>query len=292
MMVEFKVISPIIPVFLLIGIGYFFAHWKKISLEAITDFIIYLASPSLAFVSLSSKPIFVTDIVMLLAGITGILAGVGFLVWLYSQATHFRSRGFVLPVLFLNAGNMGIPLALFAFGEPGLQRATILFVIMAVLQYSLGIYIVSGDRGWNEVFRLPLIYAALFGLSINLAKIEVPPPLFEGIRLLGYSTIPLMLVSLGYRLRSITSLTWGHSVAGALLRIVGGFACAYLTVNLLGIQGINRQVILLYGSLPSAVVSFVLTEKYHQDPELAASIIFMSTLFSLATIPIVFTIIL
>ncbi|HEX9879479.1 MAG TPA: AEC family transporter [Candidatus Binatia bacterium] len=290
-MIDYNPLAPVIPVFTLIGVGFLFARIKKLSLAPITDFIIYLASPSLAFVSLSARPIFIAEIAMLLAGMAGILAGVGILLWLYRLATGFRSRGFALPVLFMNAGNMGIPLALFAFGEPGLQRATLLFVITALTQYSLGVYIASGQRGWQEVFRLPLIYAALLGLFVNLGEIQVPRALFESLRLLGYSTIPLMLVSLGCRLSSVTSITWGHSVAGALLRIVGGFACAYLTVTLLGMEGINRQIILLYGSLPSAVVNFVLTEKYRQDPELAASIILMTTLLSLVTIPVVFSII-
>ena len=101
-----------------------------------------------------------------------------------------------------------------------------------------------------------------------------------------------MLVSLGYRLHGIRSLTWGHSFAGALIRVVGGFASAYLTVALLGIHGINRQVILLYGSLPSAVINFMLTEKYSRDPELAASIILLSTLLSLISVPLVLWLIL
>ncbi len=291
-MIDAHVLLPIIPVFILIGIGFLFAQWRKISLQPVTEFIIYLASPSLAFTSLSAKPLMVADIMVALSGIVGIIGGVGGMVWIYSKATGFYSRGFTLPVMFMNAGNMGVPLALFALGEPGLQRATLLFVIMAVLQYTLGLYIVSGDRGWKEVFRVPLIYAALAGLFVNLVKIQIPWPIAEPIRMLGYSTIPLMLVCLGYRLSSITSLTWGHSVAGALLRIVGGFACAYLVVTILGVHGINRQVLLLYGSLPSAVVNFVFTEKYGQDPELAASIILITTVLSLVTIPIVFTIIL
>ena len=87
-------------------------------------------------------------------------------------------------------------------------------------------------------------------------------------------------------------LPGGHSLVGALIRIVGGFACAYVTVTLLGIHGVNRQVILLYGSLPSAVVNFVLTEKYGQDPELVASIVVITTLLSLGTIPVVLSLIL
>lgn len=101
-----------------------------------------------------------------------------------------------------------------------------------------------------------------------------------------------MLVSLGYRLHHIDGLQWGHAIGGALLRIFGGFAAAYLAVNLLAAQGINRQVLLLYGALPAAVINFVLTEKYGQDPELAASIVVLSTVFSVVTIPIVFWLIL
>lgn len=291
-MVDLNTLSPVIPVFSLIGIGFLFARWKKITLDSLTEIIVYLAAPCLAFSSLSAKPLFAADIVVILAGAAGILGGVGLLIWLYSLLVQFHSRGFALPVLFMNAGNMGLPLALFAFGEAGLQRATIFYVIMTTLHHSLGIYILSGDRGWKEIFRLPLIYATLLGLFVNLAKIQVPEPVFEPIRLLGFSTIPLMLVSLGYRLNSIRSVTWGHSLVGALIRIAGGFACAYVTVTLLGIHGVNRQVILLYGSLPSAVVNFVLTEKYGQDPQLAASIVVITTLLSLGTVPVVLSLIL
>ncbi len=280
-------LAPVVPVFILIAIGFFFARYKKISLEPITEIVIYLGAPCLVFTSLASKPLFATDIAVLLAGLLGIIAGVGLLIWIYSLLTHFSSPGFTLPVLFMNAGNIGIPLALFAFGEPGLQRGTLLYVMITLVHNSLGLYILGGKGGVGEIFRLPLIYAAVLGLLFNVAQIRIPEPIFQPLSLLGYSVIPLMLLSLGYRLCGIRSLTWGHSIAGALMRVACGFAAAYLTVTLLGIGGINRQVILLYGSLPSAVINFVLTEKYSRDPELAASIILFSTVLSLVSVPLV-----
>lgn len=101
-----------------------------------------------------------------------------------------------------------------------------------------------------------------------------------------------MLVSLGYRLHDFQSLQWGHAVGGALLRILGGFTAAIIAVGLVGADGVNRQVLLLYGSLPAAVINFILTEKFSQDPNLAASIVVLSTLLSLFTIPLVFWLIL
>ena len=284
----FKPLSPVIPVFMLIAAGFGFAHWKKISLTSVTEIIVYLGTPSLVFSSLASKPLFAGDILILFSGIVVIFAGVGLLIRGYFTLFGFQSRGFALPALFMNAGNMGIPLAFFAFGQAGLQRATLMFVMITFLQYSLGIYILNGRGNWRESFRLPLIYAALAGLLINLAQVKIPELLLQPVIMLGQATIPIMLISLGYRLHAVESLQWGHALGGAMVRIFGGFAAANIAVLAVGATGVNRQVLLLYGALPAAVINFVLTEKYQQDPALAASIVVISTFLSVLTIPIVF----
>jgi len=288
----FKPLSPVIPVFFLIALGFTFARWKRISLASVTEIMVYLGTPSLVFTSLSSKPLYAGELATLFSGILAIYGGVGLLIAVYFVVFRFHSRGFALPALFMNAGNMGIPLALFAFGHAGMQRATLLFVMCTFLQYSVGIFILQDRGNWKEVFRLPLIYATIVGLGVNLFQLRIPELLFQPLAMLGQAIIPLMLVSLGYRLYNVASLQWGHALGGALVRIVGGFGAANLAVILIGAEGVNRQVLLLYGCLPSAVVNFVLTEKYRQDPELAASIVVLSTLISVVTIPIVFWLIL
>lgn len=287
-----KPLSPVIPVFLLVALGFLFARWKKISLTSVTEMIVYLGTPSLVFDSLASKPLYVADIAVLLSGIVIMFAVNGLLIRIYFSIFRFASRGFALPALFMNAGNMGIPLALFAFGQPGFQRATLMFVIITLLQYTLGIYILNGRGNWTEIFRLPLIYAALAGLAVNLAQVRIPELLMQPVTMLGRATIPIMLITLGYRLHQFESLQWGHAFGGALVRIIGGFAAAQLAVYWIGAEGVNRQVLLLYGSLPAAVINFVLTEKYRQDPGLAASIVVISTFLSTVTIPVVFWLIL
>jgi hypothetical protein len=139
---------------------------------------------------------------------------------------------------------------------------------------------------------LPLIYAAVAGLLINLVQVKIPEILFQPVTMLGQATIPIMLISLGYRLHEVESLQWGHALGGAIVRIFGGFAAANIAVMAIGATGVNRQVLLLYGALPAAVINFILTEKYRQDPSLAASIVAISTSLSVLTIPIVFWLIL
>jgi malate permease and related proteins len=288
----FEPLAPVIPVFMLIATGFIFAHWKKINLASLTEIIVYLGTPSLVFTSLAGKPLFFADIAVLFLGVIIIFSGVGLVIGFYFLLFRFSSRGFALPALFMNAGNMGIPLALFAFGRPGLQRATLMFVMITFLQYTLGIYLLNGRGNWKETFRLPLIYATVAGLAVNLVQMGIPELLLQPFSLLGQATIPIMLISLGYRLYDVQSIKWGHALGGALVRIFGGAASAFLAVNLIGAQGVNRQVLLLYGCLPAAVVNFILTEKYRQDPELAASIVVLSTFISVCTIPIMFWLIL
>jgi predicted permease len=63
---------------------------------------------------------------------------------------------------------------------------------------------------------------------------------------------------------------------------------ATVVVQAIGASGVNRKVLLLYGALPAAVINFVLTEKYEKDPDLAASIVVLSTLVSILSIPLLF----
>ena len=84
---------------------------------------------------------------------------------------------------------------------------------------------------------------------------------------------------IGYCLHDFRSLEWGHAFGGALLRILGGFAAAYVAVKLVGADGLNRQLLLLYGSLPGAAMNFVLTEKFGQDPNLWLLLLFSALFF-------------
>ena len=96
-----------------------------------------------------------------------------------------------------------------------------MFVIITFLQYLLGIYILNGRRNWTEIFRLPLICAAR--RPVRKSRANQPTELLpRPIIMLGQATIPIMLISLGYRLHEVGSLQWGHALGGALARIGGG----------------------------------------------------------------------
>ena len=123
-----------------------------------------------------------------------------------------------------------------------MQRATLMFVMITFLQYSLGIYLLSGRGNCSEIFRLLLIYATIAGLALNLNQITILELLFQPISMFGQATIPIMLVSLGYWLHDLQSFKWRHAVGGTSLRILGGFLVASLMVHLIDANAVNRKV--------------------------------------------------
>lgn len=283
-----KVLSVVFPVFCVIGAGYVFARFKKISLEPIIEILLYLTIPALVISSLSRAKIVTADLAVVSLSALVVVLGTGALAFLYLTVIKRRDlRGFYLPTMFMNSGNMSFPLALLAFGPDGLTVAIIYYIAISLLVYSLGIYIAKGKGGFSEIFKLPLIYASVIGITINLTGTGMPEPLLTTFDMLGAATIPVMQLSLGYRLHSAKLSYPGISIAGSLIRIAGGFVIAYVVIGLLGIEGLNGKVILLSSAMPAAVINFVVSHRYNIHSDLVASTVAMSTLISIVTTPVV-----
>ena len=282
-----KILSIVIPVFSIIGIGYFFASVKKISLDPIIDLLLYITIPALVLSSLLGEKLAPTYLVMVGASVCAVVLGVGLLSYIYLYVTRQREmKGFYLPTMFMNSGNMAFPLALLAFGEEGLAVSILYYITVGILVSSLGIYIAKGKGGFGEMFKMPLIYTAILGVSLNLLSVKLPAPVLSTIEILGAATIPVMQLSLGYRLYSTRFSHLGLSISGSVIRIGGGLLIAYAITALFGIEGVHRKVIILSSAMPSAVINFIISHKYNLQSELVASIIATSTLASLITIPI------
>lgn len=288
-----KVLSIVFPVFSIIGLGYLFARFKKISLEPVIEILLYLTIPSLVISSLTKKQLIIGEVTIVFLAACGVVLGTGIISFLYLRIINRKElRGFYLPTMFMNSGNMAFPLALLAFGEEGLAVAIIYYVAISILVYSLGIYIAKGEGGFSEIFKLPLIYASIAGIALNLTNTVLPKPFLSIVEILGNATIPLMLVSLGYRLHSTHLTSLGISISGAFIRIIGGALIAYLITIIFDIDGLNQKIIILSSSMPSAVINFIVSYRYKLHSELVASIISVSTVLSLITTPVVLAMIL
>ena len=281
-----EVLSTVSPVFAVAAIGYMFGPRLGIDLATVTQLVVYLAGPALIFAGLIEGPAAPSSTAVVVLGVVVIVLGVGVLLWLVARMTGYRPGSLFLPAMFMNSGNMLLPLSLFAFGEPGLRHSIVIFVTVAVLQSSIGVAIASGGTSVWEVFRLPYIYAVAAAIGVRSAGVAPPATVARVIGLVGDMAIPLMLFALGLRLRSVSLVSWRTPLLIALTRIGGGYLVAAAYVDWVGLQGTARSCLLLASVMPSAVVNFIFAEKYAAEPGEVAAAVAVSTLVSLFTTPL------
>jgi len=285
------IIQTVIPIFSIILVGYIIGKLKKIDVQRFINLIVYIAAPCLIFSSIATSDINLTDFTSIAVAALAIILFMVTFACLTLKLTRSDKKGLYLPMVFGNTSYVGYPVALFAFGVDGLSRAVVFDMINSILIFSLGIYIVHHRNELQEVFKVPLLYAVVIGLVVNLSKITIPQVLFLPIEMVGLVTIPLVLLVLGYKLTEIKISTAKIVLLASAFRILGGFLVALMIVNLLSLDGLVKDIILLQAAMPSAVMSMILAAKYQRDASLVASVVCITTLLSILSIPLILSIV-
>jgi predicted permease len=133
-----------------------------------------------------------------------------------------------------------------------------------------------------------MLYAATAGLLFNRFGWELPLPLFRAVDLTAAAAIPGMLVLLGVQLRH-TPIGLGQPVVGrsALVRLIVAPLVAWQLCAWLGVSGVERSVLILQSAMPSAVMTAVLATEFDAAPGLVATIVFVTSVASMATLSVV-----
>lgn len=278
------VLGTIVPVFAVVLVGYWLGG-RSIDAASLAEIALLVTSPALVFSLLSGTALDAERFGVLAGGTVSIVLGTAALAALYVRASAV-GRGFVLPAVFFNGGNMGLACSRLAYGAEGLEAAAVPFVTIALFTSLFGIWIAKGENGLGEALRLPLLWAAAGGLLLAALGVTLPRIVMEPIEMLGAMAVPLMLLTLGIQLRTLSLGDLHHSAVAVVIRIGGGFTCAWLFLGALGVGGVDRGVLLLMGVMPAAVINSVIAQRYQTDAPLVASAILLSTLASLVSIPI------
>jgi predicted permease len=192
-----------------------------------------------------------------------------------------------LPALtFPNAGNMGMPLCLFAFGEPGLGLAVMFFATLAVAQFTLGPALAAGRWDPWQALRTPVLHAVALALLLRAAGLDVPRWAANTTSLLGGCAVPLMLVSLGVTLARLRVGGLGRALAMSALRLGLGFCAGLVVAWTLGLEGVARGVVVLESAMPVAVFNYLWAVRHGTAPEEVAGMVLGSTALSFATLPL------
>ena len=281
------VLEIVAPVFLLAGAGF---AWVKIDpdypIEFVTRLAMTLSLPALIFVSLMQTDLDPSALAALSGATVATYAAITLASYALVRALRLDMRTFLSPTIFGNTGNLGLPLALFAFGPEGLSAAIIVFAIMSVWFFTFGIWVFSGGGALTRVFKEPLVAATLLGALFLWQGWQTPPFLTETLSLLGQITIPLMLITLGVAVARLTPGRYGQATLLSVLRLRICAVIAWGIGRAFGLSDVAFGVLILQAATPVAVTSYLLAQKYGGDAEAVAGLVVISTLLAVATLPL------
>lgn len=280
-----KIFSIIFPVFAISGIGYLYGRYKRPDMAQINQLNMNLFVPALVFSSLTSKSFDLTLYSDLALAGTAVIIGSGLLAWPFIYLLKVNYKTFIPPMMFNNSGNMGLPLALLAFGEQAVPIAVVLFLIEMLLHFTVGIYMLDHRINLLRLLRMPMIIATILGLIIGGFNLVLWEPLTIMIKMLGDVAIPLLLFSLGVRLVDISYKDWHLGAAAAILSPATGLMMVWLIGFLLNLPPLQQSLLIIFGALPPAVLNYLVAEQYNQEPEKVASIVMLANLGSLLIMP-------
>ena len=281
-----RIVSVIAPVFLIIAIGYGYGRRNRPDLRTFNHVSLHVLGPLLVFTSLAGEDFHLEgNAAFIAAGVAVILLS-GVIAWPIGRIAGVSPRTFVPPMMFNNCGNMGLPLAVLAFGRAGLAAMVLMLVASTLLQFTLGSRIVSRHAEWRALATSPMIIASVVGLAFSALSLKVPAALMPGLKMLGDATLPMMLFALGARLIDLSSRGWQLGVLGAVVCPLAGFAAAYVAQLALHLSADQFAQLMLFASLPPAALNYLLAERYDQEPERVASLVLIGNAFAIVFVPL------
>jgi hypothetical protein len=277
----------IAPVLVCAAIGYLWARLRRpFETEFVTALVTTIGTPCLIASTLLRFSVdFAALGDMALATIT-VFAIIGAAGAVGLRACRLPLHSYLPALMFSNAGNMGLPLCLFAFGEPGLALGIVFFTVSAVLQFTVGVGLAAGTIAPGRLARIPLLYAVAIALVLMATGTALPEWIANTIELLGGLTIPLMLIALGVSLARLRIASLKLSVAIALLRLLAGFAVGLGVAWAFGLEGMAAGVLVLQSAMPVAVFNYLFAQVYKRAPEEVAGAVVLSTFLSFASLPL------
>jgi predicted permease len=200
------------------------------------------------------------------------------------------TSGLILCIVFMNSGNLGLPITQLAFGPVTLAWASIFYATMALLSNSAGAWIAgigrtSPGKALAGLARVPAVYAIPLALLLHAAQVSLPPAVEVPVGLLARAAVPSMLLLLGMQLRGN-----GRREHAGLLALVAAGRLVLSPLIAWGLTALYAfpppalQAGILEAAMPTAVVNSILASQYDVEPEFVSSAILVTTVISPLTL--------
>ncbi|MCB9433557.1 MAG: AEC family transporter [Ardenticatenaceae bacterium] len=283
----------ILPILIVATFGFALQRTYQIDKRALSSIVFNCLGPCLVFTSLVKSQLPGDELLQLMAFAIVSLLGMGVLGWLLARGLRFsrmETAAFLVVVIFVNGGNFGLTLNQLRYGDAGLARAIVFYMVNTFLAYTLGVFIASsGELSARQALarlgKLPAVYAAVLAIIVYSFAIPIPAPLLRGLEIAGSGAIPVMLVILGMQIADLRGgLSWRLALPAVSVRLLLGPVMGLLVATVLGLQGLSRSTSIIEASMPTAVFTIILATEFGLQPAIVTGIVVVSTLLSPLTI--------
>lgn len=292
-------LQVIVPLSIPVTAGALIKRFKRLDTKPVSTLYLYFLTPAIILKVLTTAEISFDDVyktiafcIVNLVLLWAAAKGIGKLLHLPAP----EAAGLTLISTLTNSVNYGLPLVLLAFGNLGLDKASVYFIAQMIIVNTFGVYFAarsqfSAKDAVKSVFSLPAIYAALLALALRVFDLHLPAGVQNGVAMAAGAYSPVVLAILGAQMVTVKGGELDHSVragfwSGMVLRLLLSPLIAWLGLYLLGIRGVLFSVLFILSSMPVAVNAVVLAEKFNASPKLLSACILWTTLASFLVLPV------
>lgn len=287
-----RIIEVIFPVIAVVGVGAWAGRRHQPEMAVANQLNMDYFVPAMVFVVLAAGDFQVGEYAWLATGAAFSIFASGLIGYFTARGLHEAPKTLALPIMINNSGNLGIPLAMLAFGQTGVAAAVVLFLVSNIIHFTLGPWILDHQAKVSAVWKTPVVLAAAAGLICNVAGVHIWQPLLMALRMLGDISVPLMLFALGVRLCDVRFSESRAALIAAVVRPVAGMLTGAFAGWALGLPEALTAQLILFGSLPPAVMNYMFAERYNQEPQKVASIVMIGNIAALVFVPLALLIVL
>ena len=274
------------PIVAIVSLGILIGRWQNPQLDSINTLNLNVFMPALVFASLLEPDFALQSNLLLASAALLLMLMTGLLALPLSRLLQTDFRTLAPPLMFHNAGNVGLPLILLALGNDAMAAALVLFLVGNLAHFAIATYILDRSAKWYRSLTSPAILAAVLALALQLTAIELAPTVILPIRMLGDIAVPLMLFALGVQLSHAEFKHWRLGIAHGFITPIIGFSLALLLSQLFKLEQTQTAALLLFGTLPPAVMNFLLAKRYAQEPSKVSAIVLVGNVLAVFSLPL------
>lgn len=190
-----------------------------------------------------------------------------------------------------NAQFMGFPIVQAVFGEEGLMLASLAMIPGTIYTWTIALAQftqIDGKKGVRSVLTHPCFLSVIIGVCLAAFKIPLHASIVDALERMGNCVMPVSMLIIGSILAGVELkciFDW-KLYYYSLIRLVGIPAALYLIFTLAGLDPLVKNVTVVMAAMPAGTVTAMLAEKHGANAEFASQLIFVSTLLSILTLPV------